>query len=350
VLGAAALMFEMTGCSPDGDEAEVGDVHGHEHGTDLAEDTLVGMAIGPMRGPHVNLAAIPLGNLGVSVVQIAPTSEQPLPYEIGAFRTSCSFSHMNNDDPIVYPGQPGKAHLHAYFGNTGTNAMSTAQSLRTTGNSTCRGGIANRSAYWVPALIEPDGTPVKPKSAQIYYKTGYEGVQPNQVRVFPRGLRMIAGNAKATGPGQRRSGWNCETYGGRFNAIPDCQAGDSVIMVVQFPQCWNGRDLDSANHQSHMAYPENGGCPSTHPIAIPEITFNIYYAVPAGKRSASWRLSSDMYSALQPGGYSAHADWFEGWDPAIAAAFVKNCDQASRDCHSHLLGDGRMLYNSLEAD
>jgi hypothetical protein len=97
-----------------------------------------------------------------------------------------------------------------------------------------------------------------------------------------------------------------------------------------------------------MSYPVNGACPSTHPIAIPEITFNIYYDVPAGKRSALWRLSSDMYSMAQPGGYSAHADWFEGWDPAIVAAFVKNCDQASRDCHSHLLGDGRMIYNSLE--
>ena len=55
-----------------------------------------------------------------------------------------------------------------------------------------------------------------------------------------------------------------------------------------------------------------------------------------------------MYDSSKPGGYSLHGDWFEGWDREIAETFVKNCDQASMDCHSHLLGDGRMIYNSRE--
>jgi hypothetical protein len=159
---------------------------------------------------------------------------------------------------------------------------------------------------------------------------------------------VIAGDAKATGPGQNRAFWSCETYNGHPNAIPDCQAGDKVVMMVQFPQCWNGKDLDSTDHKSHMSYPVNGACPSTHPIAIPEISFNVYYEVPAGTKSSSWRLSSDMYGSTLPGGYSAHGDWMEGWDRQIAETFVKNCDQGSKDCKSHLLGDGRMIYNSLE--
>jgi hypothetical protein len=120
-------------------------------------------------------------------------------------------------------------------------------------------------------------------------------------------------------------------------------------MMVEFPQCWNGQDLDSPDHKSHMAYPVDGACPSTHPVAIPEISFNIYYDVPEGTKSSEWRLASDMYEESLPGGYSAHADWFEGWDPEVAEAFVKNCDQASKDCQSHMLGDGRMIFNSLEA-
>jgi Domain of unknown function (DUF1996) len=299
-------------------------------------------------GPFIDKAQIPVGNPGVADVQIAATNDRPTPYEIGAFRTSCSYSHMNNDDPIVFPGQPGKAHLHAYFGNTLADASSTAESLRTSGNSTCRGGIANRSAYWVPAVIDKNGAPVEPHSAQVYYKTGYEGVRPEQVQVFPQGLRMIAGDAKASGPGQQRAFWSCYTYAGHPNAIPDCQPGEIVIMMVQFPQCWNGRDLDSDDHKSHMSYPVNGACPDTHPVAIPEITFNIYYEVPEGTRSSDWRLASDMYDASLPGGYSAHGDWFEGWDRDVAETFVKNCDQASKDCQSHMLGDGRMIFNSLE--
>jgi hypothetical protein len=119
-------------------------------------------------------------------------------------------------------------------------------------------------------------------------------------------------------------------------------------MMVQLPQCWNGKDLDSEDHKSHMSYPVNGGCPSSHPVAIPEITFNIYYEVPAGTKSSDWRLASDMYDSSLPGGYSAHGDWFEGWDRDVAEAFVKNCDQASKDCQSHMIGDGRMIFNSLE--
>jgi hypothetical protein len=339
----------------DHDHSSMGDA-GMAMGTDSGMGdhsamTDAGMAMGGdamAMGPYIDKSKIPVGSPGVSTVQISQTSEQPTPYEIGAFRTSCEFSHMNNDDPIVFPGQPGKAHLHAFFGNTGANASSTAESLRASGNSTCRGGIANRSAYWVPAVIDMNGAPVKPHSAQIYYKTGYEGIRPNQVQVFPQGLRVIAGDAKSAAPGQSRAFWSCETYNGHPNAVPDCQAGDKVIMMVQFPQCWNGKDLDSTDHKSHMSYPVNGACPSTHPVAIPEISFNIYYTVPAGTKSSTWRLASDMYDAKLPGGYSAHGDWFEGWDRQVAETFVKNCDQASKDCKSHLLGDGRMIYNSLE--
>ena len=61
---------------------------------------------------------------------------------------------MAFDDPIVYPGQVGKSHLHVFFGNTGANANSTAASIAGSGNSTCDGGTVNRSAYWVPALID----------------------------------------------------------------------------------------------------------------------------------------------------------------------------------------------------
>ena len=36
---------------------------------------------------------------------------------------------MAFDDPIVYPREPGKSHLHTFFGNTGANAFSTAASI-----------------------------------------------------------------------------------------------------------------------------------------------------------------------------------------------------------------------------
>jgi hypothetical protein len=66
----------------------------------------------------------------------------------GNFRIVCAFSHMSYDDPIAFPGQPGAAHLHTFFGNIGTNYASTHATLTDpAARSTCPGGGANKSAY-----------------------------------------------------------------------------------------------------------------------------------------------------------------------------------------------------------
>jgi hypothetical protein len=305
--------------------------------------------------PAVNAALIPRGSAGSSVERVIAATESPAPSDgTGAFRTVCDFSHMAFDDPIVYPGQAGRSHLHAFFGNTGTNSNSTASSIANSGNSTCRGGILNRSAYWVPSMIDTrSGTPIRPLTAHFYYKTGYGGVAPSTVRSMPQGLRMIAGDPKNAAPGGEYENmpfeYSCHTSTSGTHSegrsIPNCSAGSEVWQHIYFPQCWDGVNLDSPDHKSHMAYPTPGrGCPSTHPVPVPEITFNIVYPVSATDSPAHWRLSSDNYSSSLPGGYSGHGDWFNGWRQETMDAFVKGCDQPALDCHSHLLGDGRAIY------
>ncbi|WP_026731554.1 DUF1996 domain-containing protein [Fischerella sp. PCC 9605] len=267
---------------------------------------------------------------------------------VGAFRTVCDPSHMNNDDAILFPNQPGKSHLHVYFGNTLADASSTYESLRSSGNSTCFGGIANRSAYWVPAVLDKQGEPIQPAQSHFYYKSGYFGVSASQINKIPDGLRMIAGNAKATGPqNTEHVHWGCwNQYIGNLDSIPDskCQVGDFVKMGIDFPQCWDGKNLDSADHKSHVVYPVDNACPSTHPVAIPTITMNILYSVPPDGDTSGWRLSSDTYGTDQPGGYSMHADWFDGWDPEIKETWTDSCVKQGIDCHSNLLGDGREMF------
>src|SRR5437867_4353638 len=68
------------------------------------------------------------------------------------FYSNCPFSHASMDDPIVYPGQPGRSHAHTFFGNRSTNAASTRASLlRAT--TTCK-PRADKAAYWVPTLFQ----------------------------------------------------------------------------------------------------------------------------------------------------------------------------------------------------
>jgi hypothetical protein len=294
-----------------------------------------------MAGPYIDMSAIPQGDPGSSTVDLGTTSEKPAASDgTGAFRTQCTLSHMAKDDPLVFPGKPGAAHLHSFFGNTGVDAYSTQDSIRNSGNSTCRGGIANRSSYWVPAVIDAKGKPVEPISMDVYYKSGYNGIAPSAVKPFPSGLRVIAGSAKSSSA-QEHAFWECHgAYNGHPGSIPQCPGAEAIKMIVEFPQCWDGKNLDSADHVSHMAYPSGGKCPSTHPVPIPAISFNVLYPV---RDSAGWHLSSDMYDQSMPGGFSAHADWFEGWDPKVSETFVKNCVNPAVDCHSHLLGDGRTI-------
>ena len=79
-------------------------------------------------------------------------------------------------------------------------------------------------------------------------------------------------------------------------------------------------------------------------MPIPEITVNVTYGVKDSTATARWRLSSDNYDPSIPAGYSAHADWFNGWKPAVMDSFIKGCDQPAKDCHAHLLGDGNRMF------
>ncbi|HEU4459262.1 MAG TPA: DUF1996 domain-containing protein [Methylibium sp.] len=259
---------------------------------------------------------------------------------MGAFRTVCQYSHMNFDDPLVYPGQPGRAHLHVFFGNTAVTGNSTPESIRSSGNGSCRGGIVNRSSYWVPAVIDTrNGAPIRPAAdADIYYKTGYGLFGQNAaVRPFPVGFRMIASDSKSQVQ-QEHAYFECN--GSRANGIPNC-AGGELRQIVEFPQCWDGVNLSSPDHRSHIVYARNGSCPSTHPVHTPEITMIVKYNVPSSGAS-TWRLSSDINGA--PAGSSGHGDWVNGWEQDVLETFVSRVIRQGLSGGSHIVGDGRTIY------
>jgi hypothetical protein len=275
------------------------------------------------------------------------------PGAIGAFRISCTYSHMAFDDPIVYPGQSGRSHLHLFFGNHGINGNSTPDSIANTGGTTCLGGTANRSGYWIPSMIDTrEGRPMPPGEVVfVYYKTGYKGVRGEDVRPVPTGLRMITGDAGATTAPprfqERFEFWctdaNHTNAYGNGQSIPTCRPGDRLNTTIAFPQCWDGVNLDSADHKSHMAFAENG-CPPSHPVPFVEISFQFFWRVPMTGDTSTWRLSSDVADTSVPSGYSMHGDWVNGWKPEILETWIRNCINPRRDCGVGELGEGRRLY------
>ena len=288
--------------------------------------------------------------IGYSTIRVKATTEIP-PATGGAFRIVCKPSHMSTDDPIVFPNQQGAAHHHTFYGNTSVNFASDVNNLSSVGNSTCKGGLVNRSSYWMPSMINTvTNTPVLPELAIFYYKTGR--TPSGLINVPPKGLRMIAGNGKATSEVEGIANYTCQgrtPFYGWKKSIPICNAGEIMTMMISFPQCWDGKNLDSVDHKSHMAHTNRllttaNKCPTTHPISIPHISVNFQFKVAAGVDMSKWRLASDHYATSLPGGYSGHADWVNGWNPEFITTIVKNCLNKGVDCHASLLGDGRMIY------
>lgn len=241
------------------------------------------------------------------------------------FQANCTTSHLSPDDPIVFPGQDGASHLHTFLGNTSTDAQTTVTSLLAA-DTTCT-VPADRSAYWFPTLMDGD-SPIVPNIAQtIYYKSGitdYKKVVP-----FPQGLKILAGDMMASesqfrdAPGAVE-GFECGNVANAYSIPIWCVKGSQLNLRYQAPSCWDGVNLDSPNHKSHMAYPINGQCSLSHPVAVPMLEFKI-----------AWPKSGDMSQVRLVSGADSswHFDFINAWDPATLAALVKHCINGGLQCN-----------------
>ena len=252
---------------------------------------------------------------------------------LAAFRLSCTFSHRAQVDPIVAPGPAGtmSAHLHDFFGNRSTGSDSTYASM-IAGTSTCS-RPADTAGYWVPSLIAPDGTPVKPSEAVVYYRNRpalYGTTVP-----FPPDFRMIAGfPTTASSP---VAYWTCDGESDtgldtRKTVVPNCGTR-RIVAHVFFPACWDGIHLDSVDHRSHLAYPRNQTtgaitnisnnhvCPPTHPVKIPQVDLRIVYPVRDG---TGYRFAD--------GQVLPHADYWNTWQQTTLESLVTECLHLGGPC------------------
>jgi len=237
------------------------------------------------------------------------------------WKNECPFSHRKVQDPIVYPRQRHAGHRHDFYGNETTNGFSTYRTLiRAT--TTCETS-ADTSAYWSPTLYY-DGEKVTAVGAVFYYRSITS--DPRAVRPFPRNLRIIAGDAHATGDQPHHlSYWGCDEGSSSPNPI-DCGTGTDVIAHVNFPDCWDGKRKDSKDHKSHMAYSvstsEGRVCPASHPVPVPRLIFRLQWPVSDGTKVS---LASGEYFTL-------HADFLNSWDQGALRTLVRRCIRANKDC------------------
>lgn len=292
-----------------------------------------------------------------------------------AFRFICMPGQLSYDDPIVYPGQPGKAHLHQFFGNMLANAFSNYESLRKTGDSSCM-SAANRSGYWMPAMLDGLGQVVRPDFMEVYYKR-LPASDPSCKVVgiacvpLPRGLRYVFGWDQTRPdvllvdmPRDERTtrDFKCINNNQLVGPVsPDmveplkaCGPGMQLFARVAAPNCWDGKNLDSPDHRSHVAFGGYGDwgyyrCPSTHPYVISQFQLIAVFSIKTGDDTSKWMLSSDhmISEAKRRPGASFHSDWFGAWEDSVLAAWEDHCLDKSLNCSAGVLGDGQQLRQNF---
>jgi hypothetical protein len=283
-----------------------------------------GAAASPSPAASGTAAAGPTS--GTPVLQV-PVRVNPVPAPTGAIpfapyqeiHADCKVTEHRSDDPIVFPGRPGVSHNHTFVGNTATDAYSTAATLLT-GQTSCQ-DTQDESGYWMPTLYQND-TVVDPSTVTIYYKSGvrdYRTVQP-----FPTNFRLLVGSPKTPDVAHFQGNWQCTGYqGADFPA--SCPAGSALIVHLKAPSCWDGLDLDSIDHVSHMAYPVNGVCPANFLVALPMLEIKVAYKLPGGV-TTGLRYASGA-------SFTFHYDFLNAWQPARLAYLVKHCINEGRQCN-----------------
>jgi hypothetical protein len=283
----------------------------------------------PVAGQWVNVDAAAQANATTAFFAMAPKPVTGNPTTVPEFHATCTVSHHGSDDPIVFPGLAGVSHNHTFLGNKSTDANSTAQTLFAA-STTCKPG-QDHSAYWIPTLYQ-NGKVVDPDEVTVYY--GSRLKDPSKTQPFPFGLRMISGDPRVQTDTKDKQGnhfW-CAGIGGEVGrtadgVFPICANTAHIVRQLTFPDCWDGKHLDSPDHKAHMANGIAGGvCPASHPVAIPSVSFVISYK-PLSADTSGISLSSGT-------SFSMHGDFFNAWEPAALAARVRNCLDQGVKCNA----------------
>ncbi|MHB9754136.1 DUF1996 domain-containing protein [Streptomyces sp. BYX5S] len=219
----------------------------------------------------------------------------------GTFTTRCGVNDnkkFNTDNIIVAPGvSNGAHHLHDYVGNQDNDAFSSNDDLANA-DTTCQ-NQADKSTYYWPVLRLQDGTQDFDANNDGGGKEGnvgkilraqkasikFVGNPRSKVVPMPKFLRIITGDAKAftNGTANANAHWSCTGFEDRqlTDKYPLCPEGSKVVRSFAFQSCWDGQNIDSANHRTHVAFADQAGnCPQNFK-AIPQLKMRLVYDVPA---------------------------------------------------------------------
>lgn len=104
--------------------------------------------------------------------------------------------------------------------------------------------------------------------------------------------------------------------------LPNYNCPDGLRAQIFFPSCWNGVDVDSPDHKSHIVYPTsaNGGsCPPGFTHRTMSLFYEVVWDVNAFKDMWYGNSQPFVFSNGDPTGYGYHGDFVSNltWEDSI---------------------------------
>ncbi|CAI6013883.1 hypothetical protein V2G26_003837 [Clonostachys chloroleuca] len=245
------------------------------------------------------------------------------------FTVNCQPLTIQRGDPIVFPGQISP-HVHVVTGGTAFQ-LNQPNEVAVGAKATTCDKILDKSNYWQPQLyhqrrdgkfelVHMQGNAAYYLPRTCDYKPGRQNCNgaPGPVAP-PAGLRMVTGDpfrqTLDTNNFEHRAIYHkCLTATGSNDGY-ELPRQKCLRMRAEtfFPSCWDGKNLDSSDHKSHVAFPaigdyNTGVCPPSHPVAIFSVFFEFFYDI-----NAIQDFNRLVWAQGDAKGYGLHGDFLNGW-------------------------------------
>lgn len=285
----------------------------------------------------------------VDITQVQPNVQEPQQQDggsSGTFTSDCGVNangKFNSDNVIVAPGvSNGAHHMHDYVGNQDNTAFSNNDSLAR-GQTTCKNQGDQSTYYWPVLRLQKAGdeNDANQPGGGIEGNVGkiqtpsevtiqFRGSPVSKVVEMPRFLRIITGDAKAftNGTANANASWSCTGFEDRQlkDKYPICPEGSKVVRTFTFQSCWDGQNIDSANHRTHVAFANQDGSCGNGFQAIPQLVQRIVYDVPPGPGFAVDSFPEQLHKPV-----TDHGDFINVFSEDLMRQAV-SCINEGRDC------------------